>query len=304
MSTFNTKSMFEAIKQSLTSDKKEGSGNGLYKEILKFTAGNTYQVRLVPNPNSPKETIFHYYNHGWNSNATGKYVTALCPTTFGDTCPIDAYYLKTYRTGTESEKEAARILSRKEAWMVNVYVVSDPENPENEGKVKILRYGKELAKIIDSALEGDDASEFGVEKVFDVVNGSTLRIKCESRTGSNRGNQKMVTYASSKFLAPSKIEVSDEKLQEIYSSVHELKSVNKQTTHAEMQRLLDEHFFNLTTGSDEEENETYTSIKTETPSPAATGFVVEKEVVESVKEDINETDESTDEALKKLLADL
>ena len=300
MSTINTKSMFEAIKQSLSSEKKEG-GNGLYKEILKFSAGNTYQVRLVPNPNSPKETIFHYYNHGWNSNATGKYVTALCPTTFGDTCPIDAYYLKTYRTGTESEKDSARILSRKEAWMVNVYVVSDPENPENEGKVKILRYGKELAKIIESALEGDDASEFGVEKVFDVVNGSSLRIKCESRTGSNRGNQKMVTYASSKLLAPSALDIDEQKLKDIYDSVHDLKAVNKATTPAEMQRLLDEHFFNLTTGSVDEED-SYTSVKTEVSSSA--NIVVEKEVIESSKEDINETDESTDEALKKLLADL
>ena len=148
MSNINIKSMFDQIKQSLNSDKKEGGGNGLYKEILKFTSGNTYQVRLVPNANSPKETIFHYYNHGWNSNATGKYVTALCPTTFGESCPIDAYYLKTYRTGTQSEKDNSRVLSRKEGWMVNVYVVSDPDNPENEGKVKILRYGKELAKII------------------------------------------------------------------------------------------------------------------------------------------------------------
>jgi hypothetical protein len=305
--SINTKSMFEAIKQSLSSNNKnEGGGNALYKEIMKFSAGNTYQVRLVPNPNSPKETIFHYYNHGWNSNATGKYVTALCPTTFGDTCPIDAYYLKTYRTGTESEKESARVLSRKEAWMVNVYVVSDPENPENEGKVKILRYGKELAKIIESALEGDDADEFGVEKVFDIANGSTLRIKCESRTGSGRGAKQMVTYASSKFLAPSKLELSEAQVEEVYNSVHDLKAVNKQTTPAEMQRLLDEHFFNLTTGSvvEKEEEDEYKSIRHETPSSTSQVGLAVESVFETSKEDINETDESTDEALKKLLADL
>ena len=46
----NTKSMFEAIKQSLTEKNNNGNGgNGLYKEILSFKAGNTYQVRLVPN---------------------------------------------------------------------------------------------------------------------------------------------------------------------------------------------------------------------------------------------------------------
>lgn len=318
--SINTKSMFEAIKQSLSSDKKEGNGgNGLYKEIMKFSAGNTYQVRLVPNPNSPKETIFHYYNHGWNSNATGKYVTALCPTTFGDTCPIDAYYLKTYRTGTESEKESARVLSRKEAWMVNVYVISDPETPENEGKVKILRYGKEMAKIIESALEGDDAAEFGVEKVFDVANGSTLRIKCESRTGSNRGAKQMVTYAASKFLSPSALDLDDSDVEKIYESVHDLKAVNKQTTPAEMQRLLDEHFFNLTTGSvvEDDSDDEYAPIRNEKPSSVKKNAEVMETVFDDVevapaktapkasaKEVVNETDESTDEALKKLLADL
>lgn len=304
MSTYNTKSMFEAIKQSLSSDKKEGNGNGLYKEILKFESGNTYQVRLVPNPNSPKETIFHYYNHGWNSNATGKYVTALCPTTFGESCPIDAYYLKTYRTGTESEKESAKVLSRKESWMVNVYVISDPSNPENEGKVKILRYGKELAKIIESALEGDDAQEFGVEKVFDVASGSTLRIKCEPRTNSNRNAKQMVTYSASKFLSPSKLDLNDSQIDEIFNSVHDLKAVNKQTTAADMQRLLDEHFFNLTVGSAPEEDDAdeYAPIRNEQPSKVVKTENTIESTFESSSDD--ETDESTDEKLKKLLADL
>lgn len=304
--------MFDAIKQSLSSEKKGGNaGNGLYKEILKFAAGHTYQVRLVPNPNSPKDTIFHYYNHGWNSNATGQYVTALCPTTFGETCPIDAYYLKTYRKGTDSEREAAKVLSRKEAWMVNVYVISDPSTPENEGKVKILRYGKELAKIIESALEGDDAAEFGVEKVFDVINGSTLRIKCENRTEKGRGASKMVTYASSKFLAASSLELDDSDLTRIFDSVHDLKAVNKQTTPAQMQRLLDEHFFNLTTGSAAETEEVDEDVYT----PPAPKKQDTKTNVSSLVEDVSvqktsstteleDTDESTDEALKKLLADL
>jgi len=294
----NTKSLFEAIKQSLSSNEKNGNGgNGLYKEILKFTPGNTYQVRLVPNPKLPSEPIFHYFNHAWTSNSTGKFVTALCPATFGDACPIDAYYLKTYRTGTESEKAASAVLSRKEAWMVNVYVISDPTNPENEGKVKILRYGKELAKIIDSALSGDDADEFGVDKVYDVLNGSTLRIKCEARTGNNRGAKQYVTYASSKFLSPSALDDVD--IETVYNSVHDLRAVNKQTTTADMQRMLDEHFFNLTTGSitdDSEDEEESTYIAPQVSSKSEPAYESSSNVVDS--------DESTDEKLKKLLADL
>ena len=316
MST-NTKSMFEAIKQSLSSSKNEGGGNGLYKEILKFTAGNTYQVRLVPDRNSPKDTIFHHYTHGWNSNATGKYVTAMCPTTFGDTCPVDAYYLKTYRNGTDSEKEAAKVLSRKEGWLVNVYVISDPTNPENEGKVKILRYGRELAKIIESALEGDDVKEVGVERAFNIMEGCTLRIKCETRTEKGRAANKMVTYSASKFLSPTSLDMDEEDLEKIYEAIHDLKAVNKQTTPAEMQRLLDEHFFNLSTGSaaeDDEEETMYTAPKQTTKSAVAS--IIEDmpaaKTIRSaplgratvVEDDINETDDSTDEALKKLLADL
>lgn len=289
--------MFDAIKQSLVSDKESNGGNGLYKEILKFTPGNTYQVRLVPNPNSPKESIFHYYNHAWTSNSTGKFVTALCPTTFGESCPIDAYYLKTYRTGSEAEKKAAAVLSRKEGWFVNVYVVSDPTTPENEGKVKVLRYGKELAKIIQSALDGDDAAEFGVEKVFDVENGSTLRIKCENRAGNGRGaKQQYITYASSKFLSPSSLDVD---VEQVYSGVHDLKAINKQTTPADMQRLLDEHFFNLTTGSVapvEDGDDDDTPPWQDAPSSNKT--------VSAPVADLDETDESTDEKLKKLLAEL
>jgi len=297
--TAKTKSMFEAIKQSLT--KKEGAGgNGLYKEILKFEPGKTYLVRLVPNQHAPKESIFHYYNHGWNSNATGKYVTALCPTTFGDTCPIDAYYLKTYRKGTEEEKEASKVLSRKENWMVNVYVISDPSNPENEGKVKILRYGRELDKVITSATEGDDVEDIGVERAFDVVEGCTLRIKCEHKTDKKRSAMKMVTYASSKFLNPEALDIDEDQLQAIYDSVHDLKAVNKQTTAADMQRMLDEHFFCLATGSVEEVE---SDVEDNTPAPAPVkNFAVK--AAAPVTEELNETDETTDEALKKLLADL
>lgn len=302
--------MFDAIKASLKSDKSQ-NGSGLFKEILKFKPGNTYQVRLVPNPNAPQDTIFHYYNHAWTSLSTGMFVSNLCPTTFGESCPIDAYYLKTYRHGTDSEKKASAILSRKEGWMVNAYVISDPTTPENEGKVKILRYGRELAKIIQSALEGDDVEEFGVEKVFDVANGATLRIKCESRTNTKGGGGKKeyVTYASSKFLNPSEIEVD---LDAVYAEVHDLKSVNRATTPADMQRMLDEHFFCLTTGSTDDTDDTDDTDEEEQPTAAVKPTAraadtndEEPEVPSTTDEDEEEgPDASTDKKLRELLAGL
>jgi hypothetical protein len=129
----------------------------------------------------------------------------------------------------------------------------------------------------------------------------------------------MVTYASSKFLTPSALDLDEAAVEQIYSSVNDLKAVNKQTTPAEMQRLLDEHFFNLTTGSvvEDDSDDEYAPIRNEKPSSIKKNAEVIESVFEeaetpfnpvvnkiSVKEEINETDESTDEALKKLLADL
>lgn len=293
-----TKNLFAEIKASLSS-KNDNS----YKDIMKFESGKTYTVRLVPNIAEPKKTIYNYKHHSWKSHSNGQFFTSLCPSTYGESCPIDSYVMKTYNNGTDEEKKKLGDISRKESWMVNAYVISDPTNPENEGKVKVIRYGKELAKVIQSAIDGDDASEFGAEKVFDVSNGSTLRIKCEPRTG-NAGNRLSVTYSASKFLSPSKIDLSEDKLRAIYEGVHDLEKFNKAKTSAELQRGLDQHFFCIEDVTTEEEVDVDTVPETVKPDPVKKDPI--SEIFQGVAEakDPTPTEDDTDAKLKELLAGL
>ena len=152
-----TTSMFESIKGALNKSVQSGSATS---NILRLKPGNTYTVRLVPYVKDPSKTFFHYYSHGWVSEATGQYQSAISPQTWGDRDPIAEARYRISRTGTEEEKEKAKMLNRKENWLINVFVVKDPENPENEGHVKILRFGRQLHKIIMEAIEGEDADEF------------------------------------------------------------------------------------------------------------------------------------------------
>lgn len=303
-----TKNMFNEIKASLSNNKDSS-----YKEIMKFEPGKTYIVRLVPNVTDPKSTIYHYYHHSWNSLCTGQFVTTLCPSTYGEQCPIDQLVLKTYNTGSAEEKEKIKPISRKENWFVNAYVISDPSNPENEGKVKVIRYGKELAKIINAAIDGDDADEFGV-KIFDVAEGCSLKIKCESRTGMG-GSRAFVTYSASKFTSPSKLDGIDaKKLDTIYESTHDLSKFMKPKTYAELQRMLDQHFFCIqdVTNLEEEEDEAPIAKPTVTKKEealnsifegikdsATTDSVASKPVVEKTP-----ASDDTDAKLKELLASL
>ena len=271
MSTFNT-SMFQSIKDALASSESKGSAT--FNEIMQTKVGNTFTVRLLPFAKDPSKTFFHYYNHGWNSFATGQYVQTLSPQTFGERDPIAEERFKVLRTGSEEEKEKMQAIRRLEKWLVNVYVIDDPVNPDNNGKVKILRYGKQLQKIITEAIEGEDAEEFG-PRIFDLgEEGVNFKIKVEQQGD-------FPTYVSSRFTTAGKIDVSEDKQKEIYDSAFNLTEVFTQKSYDELKDMLNEHYYCKT----EEE-----PPATSTPAPAATPVEPEPVAVtnDTVEEDIDD----------------
>ena len=232
MSAFNT-SMFQSIKAALA--KNEESGNNSCTEILKTTPGNTYTVRLLPYSPDPSKTFFHYYNHGWVSFSTGQYVQALSPSTFGERDPIAEERFRVLRTGTEDEKEKMSAIRRTEKFLVNVYVIDDPTNSDNNGKVKMLRYGKQLHKIIMEAIEGEDADEFGA-RIFDLgSNGVNFKIKVE-----NQGEYP--TYLSSRFTSSGQLSLDEDQQKKIYDNVFDLTKVFTLKSYDELKAMLDEHY--------------------------------------------------------------
>jgi len=202
---------------------------------MKLEIDKTYIVRLVPLVTNPERTFFHYYSHIWKSISTNNIVSVLCPNTYGEKCPIDEYRSKVYASKNDLEIEKIRPIKRNENWLVNVLVIKDPTNPENQGKVKILRYGKQLAKIIDSAITGDDSDEFGA-KVFDLSeSGCNLKIKVEKNEGG------YATYVGSKFMSPSKVDGIDN-IDEVYNSANDLDAIFDHKSYDDIKKLLNTHF--------------------------------------------------------------
>ena len=267
--------MFESIKNALDKTKTKSSEGSAYRNLLQMEPSDKpYVVRLLPNIKNPEETILHYFHHGWNSISTGKYASVTSPSTWGDRCPVSELYFKVLRDGTNEEKERAKAnLRRKENWLVNVYVVNDPKKPENNGTIKVLRYERQLDKIIQAAIAGDDADEFGA-KIFDLSEeGCNLRIKVEL-VSDKPGAPKYPTYTASKFLNPSAIEGLDEsKIQETYNSIFDLNTFVDRKSTDEIKAFIDEHYF----GKAEAETEVATApvveeeedVPYDTPAPKA-----------------------------------
>jgi hypothetical protein len=249
-----TTSMFASIKDALA---KPAQGSSTTSNIMRLKTGNTYVLRLVPNAKEPSKTFFHYYSHGWVSEATGQFQSAISPQTWGERDPIAEARYKISRTGTEEEKEAARALNRKENWLINVYVAKDPENPENEGKVKILRFGRQLHKIIMEAIEGEDADEFG-ERIFDLTkNGCSLKVKVEEQGG-------YPTYVSSRFAAPTSLTgITADTVNDVYDKVYDLENVFPVKSYDELTTMLNEHYHGVDGSTPEPESTTPASTKAE-----------------------------------------
>jgi len=166
---------------------------------------------------------------------TNQLVSTLCPTTYGERCPIDEYRSKVYQTKDEAKIKEINPIRRDEKWLANVYVIKDPTNPENQGQVKILRFGKQIYNIIQEAMSGDDAEEFGA-RIFDLFDkGCNLRIKVDENQGG------YANYTTSKFMSPSALEGAPD-VDEIYSSCKNLESLQEHKSYEEIQKLLKVHF--------------------------------------------------------------
>lgn len=229
-----TNTLFNSIKDALGSKKTESS----FADFLKLEKNKTYIVRLIPNITNPERTFFPYFSHTWPSAITNSLINVHCPNTYGEKCPIDEFRSKVYKSKNEAEIEKTKPLRRNHNTLINVYVIKDPTNAENEGQVKILRYGTQLEKIITSAISGDESEEFG-GKVFDLgPEGCNLKIKVEENEGG------YATYVASKFMNPSAIAGLDDP-DAIYDQVKELDTIFNHQTYDEIQGLLNKHWLGI-----------------------------------------------------------
>ena len=291
MSTTFTTSMFDRLKTAMNTGSQ--GGNNKYKDILKLSVGNIYTVRLIPNLESPENTFFHYYTHAWESFSTGQYISALSPQTWGEKDPIAEARYTLSKHGTDEEKEKAGKIIRRENWLANVYVVSDPTNPANDGQVRLLRFGKQLHKIIMEAIEGDDADEFGA-KIFDLTaTGCAFKVKCEKQGD-------YPTYVSSRFAAPTKKgSLSEDQVDEVVSSATDLESVYNKKTYDELKEVLNEHFYCNSGGSSDTptttSNWSQSKPQQSTPAPAQ---------ATKSESDLDSTNPLDDDKVKELLEGL
>jgi hypothetical protein len=107
---------------------------------------------------------------------------------------------------------------RKRVYVSNVYVVKDPLNPENEGKVKLFRYGKKIHEMIISKLRPDEGLGEEPVNVFDPWEGAFFRLKIANVSGYRN-------YDKSSFDLIKPLADNDETILKICNSCYSLKEI-------------------------------------------------------------------------------
>jgi len=211
------------------------------KDILKLEIGSVVTGRFLLNINDPENTIWPYAWHGWTStNGSGKKIFFLCPSTYGETCPVCQKSIKMWKQGSEAEKEISRKISRRRNRAVNFYIINDNKNAENNGTVKIFRYGEQIDTILKEATIGDNKDVYG-DRIWKLdETGCNFRIKA---TANSDRKDAWPTYVTSSFLPPSKIDgMTPELAEKIYNSCFDLTKQYEVKTYKEIADILEEHF--------------------------------------------------------------
>ena len=196
------------------SDSKSYQDDRFWKLEADKAGNGTATIRFLPNPDPNELPWVRIFNHGFQG-PTGKWYIENSLTTIGQADPVGELNSRLWNTGNEADKEIARKQKRKLTYIANVLIVSDPKHPENEGQVRLFRFGKKIFdKIMDKARPTfEDETPVNV---FDLWEGADFKLRQRKVEG-------YANYDQSTFMEPSSVAESEDELLEVMSKVHELK---------------------------------------------------------------------------------
>lgn len=115
---------------------------------------NVYKavIRFIPWYKNPKRSVIEKWT-GWMEDPTtgkGRYVD--CPSSVGQESPLFRMWKKLKDSENPYEREMSKVFSRRLNCYALVQIITDRQNPELEGKIKVFKFGKKLKDKIEAEL--------------------------------------------------------------------------------------------------------------------------------------------------------
>lgn len=179
-------------------------------------------IRFLPAPPGEEDSapFVKLWTHGFKG-PTGQWYIERSLTTLGKPDPVSEHNQKLWATETKENQALVRARKRGLRYISNIYVIKDPSNPANEGKVFLYSYGQKIFdKIVASAKpEFEDSTPVDP---FDLWTGANFRLRVKKIDGGN--GRKFPNYDSSEFAPSSALLDDDAALEQIWNQEYSLKA--------------------------------------------------------------------------------
>ena len=215
----------KAIESSQSGSPEAGSKDDtrLWQPSVDKSGNGMAQIRFLPAPAVDGDDALPWvriFSHGFQG--PGGWLIDNCLTTLSDKCPVCEHNSTLWNSGIEANKDIARKQKRKLTYMANILVLSDPSNPENEGQIKLYKFGKKIFDKISEAMNPEFADETPVNP-FDMWEGANFKLKIRNVEGYRN-------YDKSEFAGKSALfDGDDEKLEALWKKEFSLKEFTEKS---------------------------------------------------------------------------
>lgn len=178
-------------------------------------AGNGYAViRFLPAPKGEDMPFVRLWDHGFQG--PGGWYIENSLTTLGQDDPVSEYNSQLWNSGIEANKDIARKQKRRLGYIANIYVVKDPANPQNEGRVMQYKFGKKIFDMLNDVMNPQFEDESPINP-FDFWEGADFKLKARNVEGY-RNYDKSEFSSPAPLMTPDGSEMSDEQLEALWES--------------------------------------------------------------------------------------
>jgi len=177
-------------------------------------SGNGYAVfRFLPAVKDEDLPWARLWSHAFQGPG-GWYIDNSL-TTLNKKDPVSEANTLLWNSGVEADKEIARKRKRKLSYIANILIINDSKHPENEGQVKLFKFGKKIFDKITEAMKPEFEDESPINP-FDFWEGANFKLKIRKVDG-------FWNYDKSEFDSKTAVKPNDEAIEELWTKQYPLK---------------------------------------------------------------------------------
>ena len=208
------KNNFDSLKkklQNISGNDNASAEDNIWKPVFDDNTGvGSAVIRFLPTKSSedlPWVKLFNHYFQG-----PGGWYIEKSLTTLSKPDPVYEYNGTLWNSGDEALKLQARKQKRNVAYYANIYVVKDPANPANEGKVFLYKFGTTIFNKISEAMNPKFADDEIIDPFDMWETGSNFKIRMKMKGD-------YLNYDDSSFDKTSALHDDDKFLEAIYNKI-------------------------------------------------------------------------------------